>query len=267
MKMNETFFERYSVPIFLIGTPLISMAIALFAPVPPALTVVLMALVPTLMAIFLLAMTEGRHGVGRLLRKLGQWRIGLKWYVVALGLPLGLHVVIAVAARLLGWIPTLRLSERPLPLILVIAVFVLLASVTEELGWRGYVLPRLLARRSAVVSALLIGIPWGLLHAPLYLSGMPNDGASMLPGALVPLAVSVVLTWLFVQTGGNLPTIILCHAALNYFGTFLEGITLAQAVFLQATAYLAFALILLLLYGPNLRRSGTAKTAAMAKMG
>jgi membrane protease YdiL (CAAX protease family) len=89
----------------------------------------------------------------------------------------------------------------------------------------------------------------------------------MLAGTLVVFAISFVLTWLFVQTGGNLPIIVLCHAALNYFGTFVEGITLAQAVFLQATAYLAFALILLLLYGPNLRRSGAAKTAATVEMG
>ena len=194
MKTNETFFERYSVPVFLTGTPLISIAIALFAPIPPTLAPVLMALVPALMAIFLLAMTEGRHGVARLLTKLGQWRIGLKWYVVALGVPLALHVIIAVAARLLGWIPALRLNDRPLSLILVIAVFVLLASVTEELGWRGYVLPRLLARRSALVSALLIGIPWGLLHAPLYLPGMPSAGASMLAGTLAVFAISFVLT-------------------------------------------------------------------------
>lgn len=267
MKTNETLFERYAVPAFLTGTPLISMAMALFAPVPPTLVPVLMALVPTLMAILLLGITEGRHGVAALLRKLGQWRIGLKWYVVALGLPLGLHVVIAVAARLLGWIPTLRLSERPLPLILVIAVFVLLASVTEELGWRGYVLPRLLARRSAVVSALLVGIPWGLLHAPLYLPGMPSAGASMLAGTLAVFAISFLLTWLFVQTGGNLPMIILCHATLNYFGTFLEGITLEQSIFLQASVYLAFALILVLLYGPTLRRSRAAKTAATVEMG
>lgn len=89
----------------------------------------------------------------------------------------------------------------------------------------------------------------------------------MLVGTLAVFAISFVLTWLFVQTGGNLPMIVLCHAGLNYFGTFVEGITLAQAVFLQATVYLAFALILLLLYGPHLRRSRTAKTAAMAEMG
>jgi membrane protease YdiL (CAAX protease family) len=265
MKTSKTFFGRYDASLFLIGTPLISIVIALFAPVPPSLAPVLMALVPTLMAILLLGMTEGRHGVIALLRKLGQWRISLKWYVAALGLPLGLHLLIAVAARLLGWIPAIRLNDRSLSLILIIAIFVLLASVTEELGWRGYVLPKLLTRRSALLSALLIGIPWGLLHSPLYLSGMPNGEASMLAGTLVVFAISFVLTWLFVQTGGNLPTIILCHAALNYFGTFVKGITLAQAVFLQAVAWLILAIILALFLGPDLNR-GASRKAAMAEV-
>lgn len=60
--------------------------------------------------------------------------------------------------------------------------------------------------------------------------------------------------------------VVLCHTELNFFGTFMEGITLAQGIFLQATVYLAFALILVLLYGPHLRRSRTARRAAMVEM-
>jgi membrane protease YdiL (CAAX protease family) len=46
-------------------------------------------------------------------------------------------------------------------------VLILILSAGEELGWRGYVLPRLLAGRPALFSALLIEIPWGILHLGL----------------------------------------------------------------------------------------------------
>jgi hypothetical protein len=78
--------ERYSITLFLILTPLLGIAIALFAPLSPLVVVFMVAFVPALMAILLTAMTGGRHGVATLLRKLLQWRVSAKWYAVALGL-------------------------------------------------------------------------------------------------------------------------------------------------------------------------------------
>lgn len=251
--------DRYALPAFLILTPLVSIGIALFSPLPPLLAPVFMALVPSLMALLLTAMAHGRNGVAGLLRTLLHWRIALKWYAVAVGLPLAIALTIALLALFLGWIPALTIKQQPLPALLLIAVFVLYGAVAEDLGWRGYALPRLLARHSALVSALLIGIPWGLLHVPLYLPGMPSAGPAPLAGFLVPSAASVLLTWLFVQTDGNVPVTILCHMALNFFGTFLDGLTAAQAVLLMAVVLLALAVVLLILYGANLQRRSTQK--------
>lgn len=59
MKTNPTFIQRYALPLYLILTPLISNAIALFLPVPTLVIALLMVLVPVFMAILLTALAEG----------------------------------------------------------------------------------------------------------------------------------------------------------------------------------------------------------------
>ena len=68
MNTNTSFFERYSLPIYLILTPLISLAIPLFLSLPPEVAPLMIAIIPALMAIILTALTAGRKGVGALLK-------------------------------------------------------------------------------------------------------------------------------------------------------------------------------------------------------
>ncbi len=60
MNKKSTRIERYALPLFLILTPLISLAIPLFLPLPPEIAPLLMVFIPTLLAIFLTALTDGR---------------------------------------------------------------------------------------------------------------------------------------------------------------------------------------------------------------
>lgn len=254
MNTNSTFIERYSLPIYLLLTPLISLAIALFLPVPPEIIALTMAVVPTVMAILLIGITRGRKKVVAHLRKLVQWRTGFKWYVIALVLPLGIHLVMSLVAVLLGWIPAIQVRPwSPIQFILV-GIFMVIAASLEELGWRGYALPGLLLHRSALFSALLIGLFWGVLHLPLSLPGMVNAGAPWLATMLLFEGFSIVLTWLFIQSGGNLIIVTLCHICMNYFGIFSEGISAGGNAWLAAIVTFVIALILTLMYGPNLKR-------------
>ena len=245
------------VTLFLILTPLISLAIALFLPLDPAIVVSLVAFVSALMAILLTATAEGRKGVIRLLQRLFRWRIGVKWYALALGLALGLQLAMSVLALLLGWIPTIQVRASSFPELIILGVLILILSAGEELGWRGHVLPRLLARRPALFSALLIGIPWGILHLGL----IPGTGRPWLGTFLAPFGSSVVLTWLFIQTRGNLAMAILFHFGMNYFTFFNGGMTIADVVWSQAIVTVALALILIAVFGVNLQRSPMRKPA------
>ncbi len=256
MNTKPTFIERYSLLLFLILIPLISLAIAFLLPLPTVVIALLLILVPATMAFLFTALAEGGESVAALLKKLFQWRIGLKWYMVALGLPVGIILVSSTLAFLFGWTSAIRFSIPELSMLIINSVVALLAAFLEEFGWRGYALPRLLARRSPLSSALLIGIAWGILHIGIGLL----DGRPWLPTFLNPLALSVVLTWLFVHTRGSLAMAILFHFAMDFSPQFLlHGLSTAQAVWSQAIVILALAFILIVIFGPNLQHSSVGK--------
>jgi len=87
------------------------------------------------------------------------------------------------------------------------------APVGEEIGWRGYALPRLLARRSAAVSAVALGVVWALWHLPLVLSDPLTREPVPFLLQIVPL--SVLFTWVFVHTNGSLLPAVLFHACFD----------------------------------------------------
>jgi membrane protease YdiL (CAAX protease family) len=95
----------------------------------------------------------------------------------------------------------------------------------EELGWRGFALPRLQQRRTALTSSIFLGLIWGLWHIPLYF--VPGTGQHEIlrsgtsPGFAIggfvgwTIGLSVLFTWLFNKTRGSLIVVILFHAAIN----------------------------------------------------
>lgn len=88
----------------------------------------------------------------------------------------------------------------------------------EEIGWRGFALPRLQARFNALSSGLLLCIPWALWHLPLFLTEWTptHPDASHLVGWLLSLSAgSIVLTWLFNSSRGSLLAVILFHTMYN----------------------------------------------------
>ena len=90
------------------------------------------------------------------------------------------------------------------------------SALGEELGWRGFVLPRMQARHSALKASLLIGILWGPWHLPLWLTGTESHPISLYPAFVVAvIASSVFYTWLYNNTGGSLLIVVLYHAASN----------------------------------------------------
>jgi membrane protease YdiL (CAAX protease family) len=90
------------------------------------------------------------------------------------------------------------------------------SALGEELGWRGFALPRLQARRSALAASLIVGAVWGIYHLPLFLLGSPTRPfALFLPFALSCVIMSIFYTWMYNGTGGSLLIAVLLHAATN----------------------------------------------------
>jgi uncharacterized protein len=168
-------------------------------------------------AAFLVARSEsGRDGVRALLVQATRWRVKPVWYAVALIGP-GLILVAAFLLwRVLGGPP---LSPPPLNAWMTVPVLILILlipALLEEIGWRGFALPRLQRRYGALVASLIIGAAWAAWHLPIWL--IPEAGFNSLPFPVFTaftIALSILFTWLYNGSGGSVLLLALAHAAIN----------------------------------------------------
>jgi membrane protease YdiL (CAAX protease family) len=86
----------------------------------------------------------------------------------------------------------------------------------EEIGWRGFALPRLSERIGLAGASLVLGVIWAMWHLPLFLiAGTDSTGQSLSFFVLSVTAISVAFAWLYARTGGSLLLVMLMHAATN----------------------------------------------------
>ena len=115
---------------------------------------------PSLVGILLTALFSGKSGLGELFRRLGQVRAPLIWYAVVLLLVPVLQLVAFGVPTLLG-LTTISFAWPAVSSVISIFIF---AGLGEELGWRGFALPRMQARQQAFAASLLLGVLWGFWH-------------------------------------------------------------------------------------------------------
>ncbi len=206
---------------------------------------------PALAAIIVAYLVDGKSALKDLLSRLVRWRVEARWYVLALGLPAILALAAAGLNLLLGAPTAIRFGGLSV-LNFVVFVFV----VGEELGWRGYALPKLLATRSALAASLILGLLWGAWHLPtFFVPGAPQYGLSFSAFVILTVAYSILFTWVYIHTRGSVLISTLLHGSINLSqGIFTGGVDPAREYWLLALVYGAAALVVALLFGPNLRR-------------
>lgn len=204
MNALTSFIKRHALASFCTLTIALTFAATLL-PLPGEVIPVVMVFIPALMAIALTALSEGKAGVRSLLGKLAQWRISLKWVVIALTLALMMRLTMSLIALGLGLIPALQLRPGPPAQFVILAVILFIFAIPEELGWRGYALPKLLEQRSPLAAGLIVGVLWGSLHLALHLPGLITV-AELLGGALGGLVAGAVAALVGQALGGALNT-------------------------------------------------------------
>jgi len=166
-------------------------------------------------AIRLIALLHGRRGVRKLLGRLLVGRIGLRWYVAVLLLPMLVPLGVGLSVVFGGSDPDVDATIASALFMFVFSIFPG-SAMGEELGWRGFALPHLQRDHSALGASLVIGAIWGCWHLPLYLTGTEFRPPSIFPAfVLAVIATSVICTWLYNSTGGSLLIVVLYHAAAN----------------------------------------------------
>src|ERR687890_1223032 len=179
--------------------------------------VILASNVPSAVAIVLTATVLGRGALRKLLGRLLIWRVSLFWYLVVFLGPVVLVGGVVLLNTLMGG-PALSLGMTLVGAAIFFAFSVVPGSALgEEIGWRGYVLPRLQSRMSALSAALFLAPIWALWHMPLWLQGKPFQTPTLYAGFVVSaFALSVILTWVYNSTGGSLLFVVLLHATANF---------------------------------------------------
>ena len=184
---------------------------------------------PTLSAFVVTAVTDGRAGVWQLLRRYVQWRVGVRWYLLAL---LGAPVVLLLSTSVVLNAAPLSALVQQWPLIftsylpsVLLITLVLGGPLGEEPGWRGFALPRLQQQYGALRGSLMLGTLHALWHLPLFLV-VGAYAPFTLPGfvafALVVMLNAFIFTWVFNNTRGSLLIVILLHSAFNAGSNFVE---------------------------------------------
>jgi uncharacterized protein len=181
---------------------------------------------PALAAVIVSQVAHGKTGVQDLLKGLIRWRVGLVWYIVAVLSPVVLLTVAQVVTKLLGLTVTIVVPQVNLSPYVIFGLGVnFFANTCEEIGWRGFALPRLQKRHNALLATLIVGILWGLWHLPLvFLVGNPMSGFPFVWFISI-VADAFMYTWIYNSTKGSILLVALFHGSLNVWGLFITGVS------------------------------------------
>ena len=272
------FTRRYpEIPYILLAcAPVVCLVVALRnAVVPFEPLLILGSWTPDIAAFIVLALVlRDKGGVRRLIAGWGKWRVGLRWYFAAMS-PLLVPVLAAAAFIALGRSPAGPAQPVGLPLLSFFALSVVTGATGEELGWRGFLLPRLQRRFSALASSLIVGVVWALWHLPLWF--VPGQGWEALPYwtfSLAAISSSVLFTFVLNNTGGSLLMASIIHFSMT-FGMGAAGMlgllpSPREAWVVVSLIYATAAVVIVVIAGPaRLSRSqdaghALARTAASA---
>jgi len=177
---------------------------------------------PTISGIITTLLFDGLKGVFELIKKLFIWKAPLKYYVYIILLPL-LFVIIGIAlySQFIGKIGGFDIMAfLSIPTILLAGLYA--GPLGEELGWRGFLLPKLQKSYSNLNSAIIIGFIWFIWHIPLWwapfgtlVSGEPISLISVFTYFIMLICLSIIITWLVINSKGSVLIALLFHLSIN----------------------------------------------------
>lgn len=239
------------IAVFKIAT--ISFVSKVHGPTWAVLLFILGGFVPSLVSIILTGIGEGTKGLSSLLKRCVQFKIGLRWY-------LGIILVVVVGAAgqivinsLLGHTFNFALYLWQLPSLIPLIV---LGPISEEFGWRGYLLTKLQHRLNALTFSIVVGLVWGLWHLPLFYMVGTSQHELQLPfiGFFVGIvAVSIAMTWTNNNTRGSIFAAIIFHWLYTYTAQVnASGVTRSIAYnWLEFAPYVLIALVVIIIWKPS----------------
>jgi uncharacterized protein len=187
---------------------------------PPQYLHLLGSLGPALAALIMTRICSGSGGLRDLWRRMFAWRVGARWYAIAL-LPLLLFFGAVLFTGWNNWEPKSfgHSAEYPeLPALLYGIASILFYGWGEETGWRGFALPHLQTHQSALKATVILSLGWALWHLPLFgfIPGFSRMGVGGIFGWYFSILTgAIILTWLTNSTGGSIPISAIFHGTMD----------------------------------------------------
>jgi membrane protease YdiL (CAAX protease family) len=266
MIMNEigqdSIIKRHSVTVFFIITLLIGFGLV----VPLMLTgnalFGLLAASSASIAGLITAASTGK--LKWLLSGFLRWRCNPLWYVLAIFIP-AVTILIAIGvSKVFGTQFQIQWTVSLASVIPMFLMITLQAGLGEEIGWRGYAVPKLMEKRSALASSLIVGAVWSVWHAPLYFFpgfiqytlvqeiGFP---LTVISYSASVFAFAIVYSWIYKASNRNLWLPILIHGSANAFASFFAydnfEVYGLSVIMINVLLWVILAVAVVLIYGPQ----------------
>jgi membrane protease YdiL (CAAX protease family) len=212
----------------------------------PAMYVAMLA-GPSVAGLLMTSLVSGRAGLHEVLARLLTWRVGGRWYPVALLTAPFLATAVSLALSLLSpeFLPAVFMTNDKAPLLLSGLAAGLIVGIFEELGWTGFAIPRMRRRYGVLSTGILMGVLWGAWHFIMFWEPGSFSGAFPLALLLVKLfswlpAYRVLMVWVYDRTG-SLLVAMLMHGSLTATQLILmplpaPGMSLLTAILAWAAA-------------------------------
>lgn len=218
---------------------------------------------PGLAGIVMTGLVDGRAGFRELRTQLLRWRVGARWYAVALLIAplLTLAVLVPLSLTSTAFVPAIVTADDRTSQVVTAVVVGVIVPVGEELGWTWFATPRLRQRHGIVATGIIMGLLWGAWHFPVFAGSTGASGdvpptlylVAMLFSWLIPYRVLMV--WAYDRTRSLLVAIVM-HTSIvvNQFVLTPESIA-GEAMLVSLVAYAA---LLWLVVGTVTRPRGRA---------
>lgn len=170
---------------------------------------------PSLATIIMVAFSRGKYGVWNLIKKLLEWRVHFGWYIYALTMRLVILIVVYCLFFLTSRI-TVNFAKIDLIKIIMLFLYYTVCALGEEIGWRGFALPKLQEKFNPLVSSLILGVVWSCWHLPLFFTqGGEHINKPFGYYMLNMIAFTIIITILYNRTKGSILLATLFHGGFN----------------------------------------------------
>ncbi len=160
---------------------------------------------------------RGGDGISMMLRRIVDFKFPKMWWIIAVTIPF-FYMTIAYVWGKFSDIGALQEIE-PAKILLIFSspalMMLLTGPVSEEFGWRGFLLPKLLEKFTPLTASIVLGLIWGFWYFPVYANNIFGSFYSGFVFIVHTVFMATIMTVIFLNTRGNLLIAIVYHWLAN----------------------------------------------------